>query len=232
MSQQLHLPIRVPDSASLDNYVLGRNGEAFSALNQWLHRRMTEPVLYFYGIPGSGCSHLLQAACRFLSDNNDISVYVPVGDPTISKEVISQLNPRSTVCIDNVDEVAGDLGWEEAILEVHERLLSGQGRLLFSASGPPLVSGFELPDLATRLSAGGVYHIHALTEQELPHAMQLRARNRGLELTEEVINYLLRRVPRNSKAIFDLLDRVDEAAFIQKRRLTVPFIREVEKDYI
>ena len=131
MSQQLHLPIRVPDSASLDNYVLGRNGEAFSVLDQWLHRRSTASVLYFYGIPGSGCSHLLQAACRFLSDNNDISVYVPVGDPTISKEFISQLNPRSTVCIDNVDEVAGDLGWEEAILEVHERLVSGQGRLLF-----------------------------------------------------------------------------------------------------
>ena len=33
-----------------------------------------------------------------------------------------------------------------------------------------------------------------------------------------------------NEAIFDLLDRVDEAAFAKKRRLTVPFIREFEKE--
>ena len=87
-----------------------------------------------------------------------------------------------------------------------------------------------LPDLATRLAAGAVYRIQPLTERELPRAMQLRARRRGLELPDEVVEYLLRRVPRNSEAIFDLLDRVDEAAFAKKRRLTVPFIREFEKE--
>lgn len=231
MTRQLHLPIRLRDSASLENYFVGSNAEAFAALNQWLNRRSAQSVLFFYGISGSGCSHLLQAACRFLSDNNDISVYVPAGDPTISGELIGQLNSSSTVCIDDVNEIAGNLNWEESILEAHERLFLGKGRLLFSASRPPLAVGFKLPDLATRLAAGEVYRIHALTEQQLPRAMQLRARHRGLDLPEEVIHYLMRRTPRNSKAIFDLLDRIDEAAFVRKRRLTVPFIREIEKDH-
>ena len=124
----------------------------------------------------------------------------------------------------------GDDHWEEAVLEVHERLLSSNGRLLLAALQPPRVLGLMLPDLATRLAAGAVYRMQPLTERELPRAMQLRARRRGLELPDEVVEYLLRRVPRNSEAIFDLLDRVDEAAFANKRRLTVPFIREFEKE--
>ena len=124
----------------------------------------------------------------------------------------------------------GDEHWEEAVLEVHERLLSSNGRLLLAALQPPRVLGLMLPDLATRLAAGAVYRILPLTERELPRAMQLRARRRGLELPDEVVEYLLRRVPRSSEAIFELLDRVDEAAFARKRRLTVPFIREFEKE--
>ena len=50
------------------------------------------------------------------------------------------------------------------------------------------------------------------------------------ELPDGVVEYLLRRVPRNSEAMFDLLDRVDMASFVKKRRLTVPFIREFEKE--
>jgi DnaA family protein len=230
LTNQLHLPIRLRDSVSLDNFFPDGNEEVFAALKEWLTRDTSKLVLFLYGAPGSGRSHLLQAACRFVSEEDRLSVYVPAGEPSISRELISQLDPESTVCIDDLDHVVGDMHWEESILEVHERLLSGNGRLLLAALQPPRVLGLLLPDLATRLAAGAVYRIQPLTERELPRAMQLRAQRRGLELPDEVVEYLMRRVPRNSEAIFDLLDRVDEAAFAQKRRLTIPFIRAFEKE--
>ncbi len=229
MTRQLHLPIRFRDSASVDNFFPAGNEEVFSAFNGWLKGNTDKSVLFLHGVAGSGRSHLLQAACRFVSEKERPSIYGPAGDPDISGEFISQLDPESTVCIDDLDQVVGDVHWEEAVLEVHERLLSSNGRLLLAALQPPRALGLTLPDLATRLAAGGVYRIRPLTERELPRAMQLRARRRGLELPDEVVEYLLRRVPRNSEVIFDLLDRVDEAAFAKKRRLTVPFIREFEK---
>ena len=215
---------------SVDNFFPAGNEEAFTAFNGWLNRNADKSVLFLHGVIGSGRSHLLQAACRYISEKERPSIYVPAGEPGISGEFLSQLNPESTVCIDDLDRVVGDKYWEEAVLEVHERLLSSNGRLLLAALQPPRVLGLMLPDLATRLAAGAVYRIQPLSERELPRAMQLRARRRGLELPDEVVEYLLRRVPRNSEAIFDLLDRVDEAAFSKKRRLTVPFIREFEKD--
>ena len=215
---------------SVDNFFPVGNEEVFAAFNGWLNGNIDKPVLFLHGVIGSGRSHLLQAACRYISEKERPSIYVPAGEPGISGQFISQLDPESTVCIDDLDQVVGDEHWEEAVLEVHERLLSSNGRLLLAALQPPRVLGLMLPDLATRLAAGAVYRIQPLTERELPRAMQLRARRRGLELPDEVVEYLLRRVPRSSEAIFDLLDRVDEAAFSKKRRLTVPFIREFEKD--
>ena len=214
----------------MDNFFPTGNEEVFAAFNGWLNGDTDKSVLFLHGVAGSGRSHLLQAACCFVSEKERPSIYVPAGEPDISGEFISQLDPESTVCIDDLDQVVGDVHWEEAVLEVHERLLSSNGRLLLAALQPPRALGLTLPDLATRLAAGGVYRIRPLTERELPRAMQLRARRRGLELPDEVVEYLLRRVPRNSEAIFDLLDRVDEAAFAKKRRLTVPFIREFEKE--
>lgn len=214
----------------MDNFFPAGNEEVFAAFNGWLNGDTDKSVLFLHGVAGSGRSHLLQAACCFVSEKERPSIYVPAGEPDISGEFISQLDPESTVCIDDLDQVVGDVHWEEAVLEVHERLLSSNGRLLLAALQPPRALGLTLPDLATRLAAGGVYRIRPLTERELPRAMQLRARRRGLELPDEVVEYLLRRVPRNSEAIFDLLDRVDEAAFAKKRRLTVPFIREFEKE--
>jgi len=214
----------------VDNFFPAGNEEVFAAFNGWLNGNIDKSVLFLHGVIGSGRSHLLQAACRYISEKERPSIYVPAGEPGISGEFISQLDPESTVCIDDLDQVVGDEHWEEAVLEVHERLLSSNGRLLLAALQPPGALGLTLPDLATRLAAGGVYRIRPLTERELPRAMQLRARRRGLVLPDEVVEYLLRRVPRNSEAIFDLLDRVDEAAFSKKRRLTVPFIREFEKE--
>ncbi len=228
MNRQLNLPLRLRDTASLDNFFQNGNEEAFSALKRWLNEREKKPVLYLYGSVGSGRSHLLQAACRFLFEQHSPTLYVPAGGPDIDDGLISQLDPRSTVVIDDLDKIVGDLQWEEAILEVYERLSSSSGGLLLSALKPPLMLGCKLPDLATRFVTGGVYHIRSLTHRELPKALQLRARSRGLDLSEEVVKYLLHRMPRSSQAMFNLLDQIDEAAFSEKRRLTIPFIKEME----
>ena len=92
--------------------------------------------------------------------------------------------------------------------------------------------GLELPDLATRLASGGVYSLKPLPEEQLPGALRLRAGLRGLELPDSVIQYLIRRLPRDSSVLFSLLDRIDKAAFSHQRRITVPFVKELEKKIV
>jgi len=49
----------------------------------------------------------------------------------------------------------------------------------------------------------------------------------GIELNEDVLQYLQRRLPRDLGALCDALDQLDGAALAQQRRLTVPFVRSV-----
>ncbi|MCK4588174.1 MAG: DnaA regulatory inactivator Hda, partial [Gammaproteobacteria bacterium] len=56
-------------------------------------------------------------------------------------------------------------------------------------------------------------------------ALQLRAKTRGFELTEEVGLFLIRRSARDMVSLFALLDKLDEASLAQHRKLTIPFVR-------
>jgi len=55
----------------------------------------------------------------------------------------------------------------------------------------------------------------------------LRARWRGLELSDEAAVFMLRRVTRDAGALFKVLDIADEAALAAQRKLTVPFLKSV-----
>ena len=92
----------------------------------------------------------------------------------------------------------------------------------------PSPSDLKLPDLVTRLASGLVYHLQALDDDGKQAAIKQRAHNRGLDIPDDVIRYVLNRYPRDMHGLFDLLDRLDKASLAEQRRLTIPFIQSQE----
>jgi DnaA family protein len=84
-----------------------------------------------------------------------------------------------------------------------------------------------LPDLTSRLGWGPVFQLATLSDRDKRAALQMRARRRGLELGNEVAEYLLRRYPRDMDSLFSLLNQLDRASLVAQRRLTIPFVREL-----
>ena len=64
MTRQLALPMQTPPAPSLENFVAGANGELLARLRELAAGRCAEAVVYLWGPPGSGRSHLLQASAR------------------------------------------------------------------------------------------------------------------------------------------------------------------------
>ena len=64
MTRQLALPISPPPAPTLDNFVPGANGELLVRLRALAAGERVEAVLYLWGEPGSGRSHLLAASAR------------------------------------------------------------------------------------------------------------------------------------------------------------------------
>ena len=113
---QLPLNIRLRDSTTFDNFFPGVNREAVEYLR--LHNgRRDEPSVYLWGAAGTGKTHLLQAACHDAATHGLSTVYLPLSQAQeFSPAILEGMAELSLVCIDDIDSIAGDAGWEVGLI--------------------------------------------------------------------------------------------------------------------
>lgn len=224
---QLPLGLSLRESARFDSYYPGDNLEALRALQSAVPGA-GEPLVFLAGGPGVGKSHLLQAACLAASAAARSVAYLPLGERlAMEPRVLEGLEQQDLVCLDDLDAIAGDSSWEQAVFVLFNRIRDSGGSLLVAAAARPDQCGFGLPDLVSRLGWGVTYVLAPLLDEQMIDALQLRAQGRGLQLPEETARFLLRRMPRDPVSVFGLLDRLDEASMIEQRPLTIPFVKAV-----
>lgn len=228
MSAQQVLALALRDGASFENYVAGANAEAVDRLQQALQATNEVHLLYFYGAEGSGRTHLLEAAMASCQQQHRQAGYLDLAEPGLTPAVLSDLEQFDVLCLDNADARAGNDKWERALMFVLEQCRSYGRLMLLTATRDPAHAGFLLPDLQSRMRGWGlVYGLHALSDSDRSTALKQRARNRGIELSDEVLRFVLERYPRDMRSLFCLLDKLDAASLAEQRRITIPFIKQV-----
>ena len=103
-------------------------------------------------------------------------------------------------------------------------------RLIVAGNDSPPQLPCQIADLRNRLSWGLVFQVKNLTDEQKLLALQMRAKNRGLQISREVGLFLLNHYPRNMTVLFNCLEELDRASLIAKRRITIPFVKEVLED--
>ena len=227
MSVQQALPLSLRDGASFENFVAGANAEAVAGVRQVLGAAGEAGLVFLYGAEGSGRTHLLEAA-MVSGQSHCQAHYLDLALPDLAPAVLADMEQFDLLCLDNIDARAGEPAWEQALLHMLEQC-RGQGcRVLLTAAQDPAHGGFALPDLRSRLRGWGlVYGLHALSDAERSAALKQRARNRGIDLSDEVLRFVLERYPRDMRSLFCLLDKLDAASLAQQRRITIPFIKQI-----
>lgn len=224
---QLPLGLRLKDEATFANFYPGRNAEIMTELKRTVSGE-GERMIYLCGSRGQGRSHLLQAACHEAHQQHLTSVYLPLGNLlNFSPDMLTGLESLSLICIDDLQVIAGQLAWEEAIFHLYNRIRDAGSRLIVAANDLPQQIGLQLPDLTSRLSWGIIYQLHALTDDEKLAALTMRAEHRGMTLAEETAKYILNHCPRHMGTLLAALDALDNASLAAQRRLTIPFVKEI-----
>ena len=106
-TDQIRLPLRLKESASLENFFCEGNREAVGFLRS-LIASDGPCVVFLHGPDGAGKSHLLQAYCRLTLQSSKVPFYASLAMQESSPEMISGLEGADTVCLDDVDAVASD----------------------------------------------------------------------------------------------------------------------------
>ncbi|NRA84775.1 MAG: DnaA inactivator Hda [Gammaproteobacteria bacterium] len=227
--RQLSLPVYLPDDETFKSFYPGDNNEMLSFLSS-ISQDEDSSFVYLWGGPKSGKTHLLHACCAAAQDQDLSTFYIPFEMfPSMSCAVLEDLHRVSLVCLDNIEHVAGNPMWEEAIFDLYNRVKEAGGKLIVSANHAPGQGAFNLPDLVSRLSWGISYHVKSMSDNDKLIAMQRRAESRGLVLADDVGRYLFNRLDRDLRTLFDTLDRLDKASLQAQRKLTIPFIKTTLK---
>lgn len=225
MFEQLTLAVSLRDDARFANFFAANNQHIIHALRQQLATD-GEPFIYLWGTTGVGCSHLLQAACHYADGLGFQSIYLPLDEMVeYGPEVLEGMDNLPLVAIDQLQAVSGDPAWEEGLFHLFNRLRSKNNKLLIAADNAPSGLNIQLPDFSSRLNWGVTYQVQALDDEGKVQALLLRAHRRGLNLSEEVARFILRRGSRNNGELFQLLDDLDRVSLAEQRKLTIPFIK-------
>jgi DnaA family protein len=222
--EQLPLSVRLRDTARLTNFVPGRNRELLEGLAGVVQG--TPAVLWIWGPPGTGKTHLLQAACAAVAERGGSASYLDLAE-SAEPGWLEGCESLDLVCLDGLDAVANRARWSEAVFRLHTLMQDTAASLVVATTAPPAAVTFHLPDLRSRLLAAPVHQLHELDEAGQVEALKRRAMQRGLELSTDGALYLVHRLPRDMHSLCAVLDRLDKASLAAQRRLSVPFLRSV-----
>lgn len=223
---QLALSLNLQDNCTFESYFAGPNNENIKMIQAQLDKA-GESFIYLWGKKGVGCSHLLQAACHQTKLKNQSALYLSLNAEQDPKDVFQDLERLDLVCLDDIEFVAGQKDWEEALFHLYNRLRDANKKLMVASSQPPKGLAIQLPDLHSRLQWGVSVQIKALDDEALVAAMQLRAKQRGIVLSTEVCDFIIKRVNRSMSSLYQVLTRLDELSLTMKRNLTIPFVKMV-----
>ena len=225
--QQLPLTFEPRERYTFDAFIAGHNQLAVDLARQMANGKGETQIL-IWADKGNGKSHLLQAACNLASQSSRTVCYLPAAEIIHGSPLIFEdLEQLDMICIDDIDVMMQSAVWEEALFDLINRIRDTGKHLLIAANNSPESSNISLADLQSRLTWGPVFQLLALDDAGKIKAMQKRAAQYGLEMTDNVANYLLTHYPRDLFGLFERLDHLDRASMAMQRRLTIPFIKSV-----
>jgi len=168
----------------------------------------------------------LQASCNKSTAEGRASIYVPLADQSqFAPQILEGAESLALVCIDDIENIAGDVEWEGALFTAFNAMRQTGTQLIVAGHMAAQQLTTQLPDLHSRLQSGLLFQLFELSDEDKLSALQLRARHRGLDLPDVVGEFILLRAERNLSALMQILDELDHSSMQQQRRLTVPLVK-------
>ena len=221
--KQIALDIGLATVPAFSNFFAGPNNTALSHLELWVGNPLRSPVpTYLWGEPGSGKTHLLQAAAAALVQQGarvgwlDASVAEPAEfNDTWSAVILDDCHLYTAV-----QQQAAFNWFVNAVSSA-----DGNPRGVLAAGSVPPADLLLRDDLRSRLGWGHVYELHLLSEPERRSVLRAQAEARGIVLSDDVMSFVLNRFSRDLSSLMQLLDHLDGYALQTQRTITVPLIK-------
>jgi len=223
--KQLALDIGLGRGPTLTNFLAGPNEAAVRHLQLWVgqgkNAALRAPVpTYLWGASGSGKTHLLKAVREALREQGAVCGWL---DASVVEP--PDFDERwAAVLLDDVHRY--DAVQQHAAFNWFVHAQSGHQWVL--AAGEVAPAALDLrEDLRTRLGWGHVFALQVLSEEQRRAVLRQAADERGIFLSDDVMDFMLTRFSRDLGSLMQLLDALDGYALQTQRAVTIPLIKSM-----
>ena len=212
MTQELHynqIPIDFGffTVKTFDNFIIGDNKKLYSSLQNIID---TDQLILIYGNKSSGKTHICEALCNTYLDS------VTLIDSKSKLSNLLSLDFYELLVIDDLDKLISSKHDEESLFN-----------LVISSSKDVNDCGIQLKDLSSRLLSDKIFTISDLSDSDKIDMMTLYCSQRGLEIHEKVLQYIMNNCSRDLYFLCALIKNLDIVSLSMRRKITIPFIKKV-----
>lgn len=220
--RQIPMPIGFAESMTFENFYPGDEATLLSTCLNLVEGKGEQQV-FVWGGHKTGKTHLLTACCNHAVVYGQRIAYIPAN--IIADDVLSGLEFLDLICIDDIQQLS-ETG-ERALFTFYNELRQNGGRLVIASDRVPSKLKLKLVDMISRLGWGPVFHLPTLNDSQILMAFDMHAKQLGINLPNEIVDFIFARQARDLSCLVATLDKLLNAAMVSKRRLTIPFVKEV-----
>ncbi len=216
-THQIPLNLSHPVSFDLSDFIVSAsNDDAVRFLNSF--KDTGSHFSAVFGPPGSGKSHLLNGWAR---EQGAVAIG-PVSD-------VSALVTGQVYFVDDINQRDKDGVFsypDDYLFHLYNWTKEIGAKVVVTADEAPSRWGRVLPDLISRLGTVQVATIEEPDDELLLVLLVKLFSDRQLQVNINVLNYIVTRIERSFAVARSCVDRIDEKALAEKRKITKALVRD------
>ncbi len=237
-SKQLLLNFPARPEFDFSNFVISQGSRfAFDTARNFCTQSQTlYHSLFLFGQKNLGKTHLLLSIGNLVAERGARAIYIKgadfsekIGEGKSPQEQQTQLMDVDYFLLDDVEEMASSTAAQEKLYNIYNTVIEKGGKVAFASSVSPEKIENAESYLTSRFQWGMLAEIKPIDDDTTSKIIQKLANDISLTLPENIVNFLLSRIPRDFISIQDAVSAINQESYIQKKKVTLPLVKAALK---
>jgi chromosomal replication initiator protein len=242
MPDHSQLLLNFPTRPEFDfsNFVISDGSRfAFDAARNFCSQSKTPyQSLFLFGEKNLGKTHLLLSIGNLAAKKGVQAIYIKGadfcdkigdGESSQSQETLKKLMDVDYFLLDDVEALTSSIAAQEKLYHVYNTVIEKGGKVAFASNFPPDKIKNAESYLTSRFQWGMLAEIKPIDDNTTAQIIHKLAKDIDLNLPENIINFLLSRIPRDFISIQNAITVLNRESYVQKKKVTLPLVKKALK---
>lgn len=194
--------------------------------------------LFIFGEKNLGKTHLLLSIGNLAAEKGTRALYIKGtdfcekigdGESLQSQQILKKLMDVDYFLLDDVEALTSSVPAQEKLYHIYNTVIEKGGKVAFASNFSPDKIKDAENYLTSRFQWGMLAEIKPIDDTTTAKIIHKLAKDVDLNLPENIINFLLSRIPRDFISIQNAVSVLNRESYVQKKKVTLPLVKKALK---